>query len=343
MDSIKKEHFGHTKDGKKIDKYTLTGTKVTVCVINYGCAITNIFLPDKNGVTDDIVLGYDNVAGYEENLTWIGVACGRTAGRITNAQFTIDGQTTKLPANYDGVHSIHGGQVGFSRRVWDAQIVDNKLVLKYISPDGEEGFPGELTTEIVYSLSKDDVLTIDYTATTTKACPLNFTNHSYFNLGGQKGEEIFDHVAQISADKYVPVGGESLLPTGELPPVDGRPVDIRKPTRLGDIEEHIKKGSLDINYCVGETGKMKKISRIDHPPSGRFIETESTEPGLQFYLASFLRDVIGKGGKEYKPYTAFCLEAQHYPDSTTYPNFPNTVLRPGETYRQTTSYKFGSS
>ncbi|XP_060592747.1 galactose mutarotase-like [Ruditapes philippinarum] len=337
--SIKKEHFGKTKNGKDVNKYTFEGGKTVVSVLDFGCAVSNILVPDRKGKLADISLGYDDVAGYEKNFPYIGVAVGRVAGRIAGGKFTLDGKEYKLDIN-NGPNNIHGGITGLSRRLWKAEIQGDKLKLKYVSPDGEEGFPGEVTTEIMYSLTQEGALTIDYTATTTKPCPVNLTNHSYFNLKGHDDDDVMDHVVQINADSCVPLD-DDLIPTGELPDVSGTPNDLRSPVRLGDRESEVRKGNIDLTYCVGDEGELKYVSRISHPPTGRYIDTHTTEPGLQFYTAKYMTDAVGKGGKEYKPFASFCLETQRYPDSVNHSNFPNTILRPGYTYRQTTVFTFG--
>lgn len=337
--SIEKESFGKTKDGLEVTKFTFKGSKVLVSVLDFGCAISNILAPDKDGNLVDISLGYDSVAGYEYNFPYIGVVVGRVAGRIANGKFSIDGKDYQLVIN-NGPNNIHGGVTGFSRRLWNTKIDDNRLVMTYTNPDGEEGFPGEVKTTVIYSLTEDGALTIDYTATTTKPCPINLTNHSYFNLKGHDNDDVLDHVVQINANECVPVN-ENLIPTGELRNVEGTENDLRKPVKLADREDRVRNGDLDLTYCVGKNGEMKNIARVSHPATGRYIDTHTTVPGLQFYTAKYMADTVGKGGKEYKPFASFCLETQHYPDSVNHTNFPNTVLRPGDTYKQTTVFKFG--
>lgn len=337
--SITKELFGKTKDGKEIHKYTFLGGKVVISVLDFGCAITNILAPDRKGNLADICLGYDDVAGYEKNFPYIGVVVGRVAGRIAGGKFSLDGTNYDLVIN-NGPNNIHGGVTGFSRRLWNAEINRDKLKLTYLSPDGEEGFPGEVTATVVYSLAPEGAFTIDYTATTTKPCPVNLTNHAYFNLKGHNDDDVLDHVVQIKADNFVPVN-KDLIPTGDLPDVTGTPNDLRTPTKLKDVKNHVTQGNFDVTYCVGDEGELKYISRVLHPATGRYIDTHTTEPGLQFYTAKYMTDAIGKGGKVYQPFASFCLETQRYPDSVNHPNFPNTILRPGYTYRQTTVFTFG--
>ncbi|KAH3851581.1 hypothetical protein DPMN_094063 [Dreissena polymorpha] len=337
--TITTEEFGKTKDGENVHRFIFEGSKVRVSVLDFGCAIQSVEVPDRAGTLVDIALGYDDVAGYEKNTPYIGVVVGRVAGRIAGGKFSMDGQDYSLVVN-NRPNNIHGGLVGFSRRLWTPFVNDNRLTLTYRSPEGEDGFPGDMDVTLTYTLDEDGLLTLDYLATTTKPCPLNFTNHSYFNLAGQDCDDVLDHVVQISAEKFVPVD-HNLIPTGELPDVDGRSQDLRFPVELRSIKDAVCNGDLDLTFCVGEDGMMKRVSKVVHPATGRYIETSTTEPGLQFYTAMFMSNTVGKSGKSYKPFASFCLETQHFPDSVNHPNFPNTILRPGETYKQSTVYTFG--
>lgn len=340
--TVSQDVFGQTDDGKDVLRFTFSNkNNVTVRVINYGCIITDILVPDKDGNVADISLGYDNFAGYKSNPNYFGAICGRFGSRIARGKFTLDGKEYTLALN-DAFSvppsHLHGGNKGFNKVLWDATLEGNKLHLTYISHDGEEGYPGELTTTLTYQLTNDNQFILYYTATTTKATPINLLNHAYINLGGQNSGDITDHVFTIHADSYTPFT-ENYLPTGQIASVEGSLYDMRHPTRLGprlDIDN-----GFTINYCVGEAHKNKLIAKIEHPPSGRWMEVHSTEPSLQTYFSSQLKDCAGKGGYTYKPFSAFCMEAMAYPDAINHANFPDCVLRPEKTYHQITTYKFG--
>ncbi|KAJ8309433.1 hypothetical protein KUTeg_014307 [Tegillarca granosa] len=318
--NISKECFGKTKEGVDISRFTLTNSKdVTVSIINYGCIVTNIIVPDKDGKKEDICLGFEDMEGYETNLPYFGAVCGRVANRIAGGKFTLEGKEYELAVN-NGPNALHGGLKGFDKKVWQAEMEGNKLVLKYVSADGEEGYPGELTTTVTYQLTEDNELVIEYTATTTKATLVNLTNHSYFNLGGQGSVDINEHLVTINAETYTPF--IENIPTGKIDPVEGTPYDMRTPVRLGDRLKDVNSGTgYDNNFCLGEVNKTKHAARVVHPPSGRVLDMYTTEPGLQFYTAYYVDNLKGKGGAE---------------------QFPTTVLKPGNTYKQRTSYKFGT-
>ncbi|CAG5119826.1 unnamed protein product [Candidula unifasciata] len=341
--TITSADYGVTSDGRKVTRYTLTNVNgLVVKIIDFGGAITEIHVPDRDGKLDDVNLGFDTFAEYEVNRPHFGALIGRVANRIAGAQFTLDGQTYKLFAN-NGPNCLHGGQVGFDRKLWESKVKDDKLILTYVSADGEENFPGELTLTVVYSLDDTDSLTLDYTATTTKKTPVNFTNHSYFNLAGHAAGHINDHVITIPANSFLPLDQYSI-PTGEIKAVAGTERDLRTPVRLGDRLTQVPGGiGFDNNFCLDNNGEFVLAARVDHPPTGRYLEVRTTEPGIQFYTAYYLTDVTGKGGVPYQRFGAFCLEAQHYPDSVHQPSFPNSYLNPGETYTQKTVYKFGAS
>ncbi|XP_052057648.1 galactose mutarotase-like [Mytilus californianus] len=340
---ILEEDFGKTKDGLSVKRFTLKNqNNVTIRIISYGAIVTDILVPDRKGNVQDINLGFDDIKGYESpRQRYFGALCGRVVNRIADGKFTLDGTEYKLAIN-NGPNHLHGGLKGFDKVVWKADVKDSKVVMSYTSPDGEENYPGELTTSVTYKLTNDNEFIIDYTATTSKATPVNLTNHSYFNLAGQGSHNIDDHVIKVNADYYTPLN-ENVIPTGEIAPVEGTPYDIRTAVRLGDRIKNVNNGKgFDINFCVGKTGEMKKCGRVEHPPSGRVIEVSSTEPGLQVYTSYYLDNVQGKAGATYGQFSAFCLETQHYADSVNHDNFPSTILRPGETYRHTTHYKFST-
>lgn len=340
--SITKSVFGKTDDGEDVHKFVLRNDNgYEVHVISYGGIITNLFAPDKQGKVADIVLGFDTFDGYKVKHPYFGALIGRYGNRIGNAKFSLDGQSYQLAANHKNRNALHGGLEGFDKRVWTADIEGNKLILTYVSADGEEGYPGELSTTVSYQLTSDNKLVINYWAVTTKPTVVNLTNHSYFNLGGHESGSIADHILRLNAQQYTEVD-DDLIPTGTISPVSGTPLDLTSDTLLGDRLEKVPGGfGFDHNFCLGQPGSMKHVARLYHPSSGRCINMHSTEPGVQFYTGCNLSDVTGKGGTVYKKYSALCLEAQHYPDSPNKENFPTTVLRPGENYMQTTVYELG--
>ncbi|KAK3093463.1 hypothetical protein FSP39_016039 [Pinctada imbricata] len=303
--------YGRLQDGRPVRRFTFTTPeKLTVKVINYGCIITEILMPDKDGKIQDINLGFDDIAGYETRHPYFGSIVGRFANRIKNGIFKIDGQEYSLAKN-DGPNAIHGGIKGFDRALFDANVEGDKLVLSYKSPDGEEGYPGELTLVVTYQLSPSGDLTLTYRATTSKPTCVNLTNHAYFNLAGHGAgrKSLEDHVLQINADFYTPLD-DAWMPSGEIRTVEGTKMDIRKPDRVGTrIHE------LTCNYCVGETGILKDVAKVELPSTGRFIEVRTTEPALQCYTGCNMETMAGKDFVTYQRYGAICLEAQHHPDS----------------------------
>ncbi|OWF55426.1 aldose 1-epimerase-like [Mizuhopecten yessoensis] len=339
--TITQDNFGKTKDGQDVNRFTFTNkNNVTVRVLDYGCIITEILVPDKNGEVKDVNLGFDGMEGYLTRSPYFGAVCGRVANRIAGGKFSLDGQEFQLPVN-NGLNCLHGGVKGFDKVIWDTTVDGDRLFLRYVSADNEEGFPGEVTTTVSYRLSDDNVFSIEYTATTTKATPINLTNHSYFNLAGQGTQNLDGHVIQLLGDHYTPLN-ENIIPTGEVAPVMGTPMDLRKPVSVPERMKEVNGGlGFDHNFCVGEGAKLKFVARVEHVPSGRVMDVSTTEPGLQCYTSKNLKPTLGKGGVTYQKFSAICLEAQHYPDSVNHSNFPDTILRPGEVYQQTTTYKFG--
>lgn len=347
--------FGKLPDGTPIEKYTLQNSNgVQATVITYGGILQALVVPDKNGKGDDIVLGFDDVDGYVKNgNVYFGATIGRFGNRIADGRFELDGNTYQIPQN-DGSNALHGGPKGFDTKVWKAK-PSNKdgsvgVELSYVSPDGEMGFPGTLTTHVTYSLNEDNELRIEYSATTDKPTVLNLTNHAYFNLAGAGNGTILDQVATLHASHYTPVT-EKLIPTGELAPVAGTPMDFLKPTPFG---QHIKddhpqlkfaepkQGGFDFNWVLDTKGDVTKLAtEVSDPKSGRVLQLYTTEPGVQLYTSNFLDGSIkGKGGKTYPHWSGFTLETQHFPDAPNQPNFASTRLDPGQTYTQTTVYKF---
>jgi aldose 1-epimerase len=345
---IKMEQFGTTRDGKEVNLYTLKNAKgCEVKITNYGGIVVSLTVPDKDGNLGDVVLGYDNLDGYIKNSPYFGALIGRYGNRIGNAKFTLDGTTYTLAAN-DGKNSLHGGRVGFDKVVWDAKEIKESdavgLELTYLSKDGEEGYPGNLSCTVKYLWTNKNELKIEYEATTDKTTVVNLTHHSYFNLACQG--TILDHELMMRADKFTPVD-EGLIPTGELRDVKGTPMDFTKLTAIGSRinqdDEQLKYGKgYDHNWVLfSYTGAMRMVASVYEPTSGRVMEVYTTEPGLQFYSGNFLDGTItGKDGIVYKYRTGLCLETQHFPDSPNKPDFPSTTLKPGETYSTTTTYKF---
>jgi len=347
--NIKTESFGKTKEGTEVQLYTLTNQQgVQVKITNYGATVTSIITPDKNGQSGDVVLGFDNVAGYQSDAflksgPYFGAIVGRYGNRIAKGKFTLDDKTYTLATN-NGENHLHGGNKGFDKVVWTAKSLpeQNALQLTYVSPDGEEGYPGTLTATVTYTLSEDNALKIDYTATTDKATPVNLTNHSYFNLAAGQAPDALGHLLMLPADRYTVVNA-SLIPTGELRPVAGTAMDFTKPAAIGSRLAQVA-GGYDHNYVLTNTAADSKLAAtVYEPTSGRYMEVFTTEPGIQFYSGNFLDgSLTGKNNTNYKKHYGFCLETQHFPDSPNQPEFPSTMLRPGETYKTSTSYKFSA-
>lgn len=340
---IKEEPFGSTPDGQQVQLYTLTNANgMQVQVTNFGAIVTSVLAPDKDGNMADVVLGFDNVNGYIPNDPHIGGIIGRFANRIAKGKFALDGQEYTLATN-NGPNHLHGGNIGFDRVVWQAEQVpaENAIRLTYVSQDMEEGYPGNLTATVTYTLTSDNELRIDYKATSDKATPVNLTNHSYFNLSGGEVKTVADHVVQINADRYTAVD-ETLIPTGELASVKGTQLNLTEPQPIGKFLNEIPGGGYDHNYVLNGGGEdMTKAAEVYEPTTGRVLEVYTTQPGIQFYTANFLDgSLTGKNGNKYTKHYAFCLETQHFPDSPNQESFPSTILRPGETYNETTIYKF---
>ena len=348
--TIKKEKFGMV-DGKQADLYTLTNAKgMVVKITNYGGIIQTLTAPDRNGRYDDVVLGYDSLEQYVNNSPYFGAIIGRYGNRIARGRFTLNGVEYKLATN-NGVNHLHGGIKGFDKVLWQAKPVKTDstvgLELTYLSKDGEEGYPGNLNVKVIYTLNNDNALKIEYFATTDKPTPVNLTNHSYFNLTVCK-RDVLGHELWINADHFLPVDS-TLIPTGEIRPVDGTPFDFRQPTAIGARinanDEQIKfGGGYDHCWVLNDWDKkLKRQISVYEPTTGRYMEIFTDQPGVQFYSGNFLDGSIkGKKGIVYKHRYALVLESQHFPDSPNHPNFPSTILEPGETYHTVTVIKFGS-
>jgi len=349
---VKKQAYGKMPDGAEVELYTLTNANgMQAGIITYGGAVVSLTAPDRNGKYADVVLGMDDLAGYMKATAFFGALIGRYGNRIGHAQFTLDGNTYKLPANDNG-NTLHGGPAGFDKHVWTVVPGSNSpdgptLALTYVSKDGEAGFPGTLTAKVFYTLTAKNELKIDYTATTDKPTVVNLTNHSYFNLAGQGEGDILGHEVMIDADRYTPVDA-GLIPTGELRPVAGTPFDFTKPTAIGARieakDDQIKFGKgYDHNWVLNKAADgLTKAAEVHEAKSGRVMEVWTTEPALQFYTGNFLDGTLKGKGKTYIRRGAFCMETQHYPDSPNKPAFPSTELKPGTTYRTTTLYRFST-
>ena len=348
--SITKAPYGEV-DGNEVYLYTPTNANGLVAKItNYGGIMTELWLPDKNGKLDDCVLGYDKVDDYVKNNPYFGALIGRYGNRIGSGKFTLDGKEYTLAQNNNGNH-LHGGLKGYDKVIWDAKEIRTKdgvgLELKYLSKDGEEGYPGNLKVKVVYMLTKDNELTVEYWATTDKDTVCNLTQHNYYNLGGHASGTILNHQLMLNSNRFTPTD-KGLIPTGQILPVDGTPMDFRKPTAIGarvnaDYEPLKFGGGYDHNWVLTKKSpsEMSLAAEVYEPTSGRTMEIWTDQPAIQFYCGNFLDGSnVGKGGHAYQHRTGFCLETQHYPDSPNHPNFPSTELKPGQKYHTKTVHKF---
>ncbi|MFC2126109.1 aldose epimerase family protein [Bacteroidota bacterium] len=350
MERITQSDFGKTREGTPVDLYTLRNTnEMEVCITNYGGIITAISVPDRNGKIDDVTLGFNTLEEYLERHPYFGAIVGRFGNRIAGGRFTLDGKEYTLVTN-NGPNHLHGGIIGFDKKVWDAEkiISDDHVGIKlfYISPDAEEGYPGDLSVTVTYTLSEENELRIDYHATTDQKTVLNLTNHAYFNLKGEGQGDILDHIMTFNADNYVPTDSFSI-PLGNIEPVEGTPFDFRESHKVGERIEadhvQIKNGTgYDHSYVVnGVIGTLRPCATVYEPTSGRLMEVETSQPGVQFYTGNFLNgSLIGKSGKAYHQRSGLCLETQCLPDSPNQPQFPSAELAPGEEFTSTTVYKF---
>ncbi|WP_412468860.1 aldose epimerase family protein [Pedobacter sp. KLB.chiD] len=335
-------------DGKAVKLYTLKNKQgASVSITNYGGRVVSLLVPDKNNKLTDVVLGYDSIGAYrKKGEPFFGALIGRYGNRIGKGKFTLDGKTYQLQLN-DGVNTLHGGTDGFFGKVWDAKQLDStRLELSYVSKDGEAGYPGKLDVKVIYTLTDDNALQIDYEATTDKNTIVNLTNHAYFNLNGEGDSTILDHELMIDANAYTPVDS-TLIPTGKLQPVAGTAFDFNKAKLIGkqidDKDEQLKFGKgYDHNFALTHHDGKTPVAIVKSNKTGIVLSVITTEPGLQFYSGNFLTgaDKDGKGGKAYPHRSAFCLETQHFPDAPNHPNFASTVLKPGETYKTSTTYQF---
>lgn len=339
--------FGKTKDGKEALLYTIRNNKgMTVQVSNFGCAIVSIQVPTKEGKTIDVALGYDNVSGYEDNTQFMGCCIGRNANRIGQAVFTLNGKTYKLEANENknNLHSSH--TVGYHKRIWETvSETDHSITFRLETPDGDQGFPGSCTTQVTYTVTDDNELSIRYEATCSETTIWNVTNHSYFNLAGHDSKSIEDTVLWLNASSYTCVDQESI-PTGKIEKVAGTPMDFTKPIAIGahindDFEQLKLTGGYDHNYCLDITpGQLSLAARAFSPKSGLTMETYTDLPGIQFYAGNFIKEAHGKNGIVYKNRDGFCLETQYYPDHINQENFQSAIIEPGSVHTSVTIYKF---
>jgi aldose 1-epimerase len=343
---VSTQPFGKTSEGTPVDLYTLTDGAMEVRIMTYGGIVVSVRVPDRNGKPGDVVLGYDSVDKYIANSPYFGALIGRYGNRIAHGKFVLDGVTYSLPKN-DGDNSLHGGTRGFDKVVWSAQTIKNGVELKYLSKDGDQGYPGNLQATVRYTLV-GDALRIEYSATTDKDTVLNLTNHSYFNLAGEGSGDVLRHRLRMNASRFTPVD-TTLIPTGELKPVTGTPFDFKTPhaigERINDNDEQLRNGKgYDHNWVLDRKteGEIVEAVAVEDPATGRTLRVSTTEPGLQFYSGNFLDgSLIGKGGRAYGHRSGFCLETQHFPDSPNHENFPTTTLKPGQKYHSVTVLQFG--
>jgi aldose 1-epimerase len=338
--------FGQTPDGTPVELYTLAnGRGLEAGIMTYGGTLVSLNVPDAAGRSGDVVLGFDTLDGYLGENPFFGALIGRYGNRIAKGRFSLNGVDYKLAQN-NGENHLHGGPRGFDKVVWKVKnATDRTLELGYLSKDGEEGYPGNLDVTVRYTLTDDNQLAIDYSATTDKETVVNLTSHSYFNLAC--GGDILNHQLAINADRFTPVDA-GLIPTGELRAVAGTPFDFRQPAAIGaridqDDEQLRRGGGYDHNFVLNRAGNgLSLVAKALDPATGRVLEIFTTEPGVQFYSGNFIPRVAGKGGRKYQPRCGFCLETQHYPDSPNHPDFPTTVLKPGQRYHTTTVHKFSA-
>ncbi len=343
---VTKKNFGKTPDGKSVEMFTIKEGAIEADVITYGGIIQSLRVPDKNGKSDDIVLGFDTAQEYiDGNKAFFGAIIGRYGNRIAGGKFDLYGKTYQIPQN-DGPNALHGGPKGFDKVLWTGKIIPHGVELTYVSADGEMGFPGKLTTSVRYTIAGKD-LKIEYSASTDKNTVVNLTNHSYFNLAGAGNGDILKDEVKINASRYTPVDAV-LIPTGELASVEGTPFDFRKPTavgaRINDNNDQLNKGhGYDHNWVLDSSGKLAEAAEVYESSSGRVMQVLTDQPGVQFYTGNFLDGTIkGKGGKIYGHRAALCLETQHFPDSPNHPKFPSTELKPGQKYHTVTVFRFST-
>lgn len=342
---IDRRVFGRLPDGRRADLFSLTAKDILVEVTNYGGVIKSVVVPDSHGVPGDIVHGFEDLEGYLGCHPYFGSVVGRYANRIAGGRFRLDGVEYKLAQN-DGANHLSGGVRGFDKVLWGAETSDSSLILSYVSRDGEEGYPGNLAAKVTYIVAHRGELAVEYEASTDKPTVVNLTNHTYFNLACSGN--VLEHRVTLHASRFTPAK-KDLVPTGEIMSVEGTPMDFRNPTRIGErinspYEQIVNGRGYDCNWVVdGEIGELRLAAEVFEPSSGRELEVRTTQPGVQFYTGNFLDGSLHGKGRVYGRRSGFCLETQHYPDSPNQPLFPSTVLRPGETYREKTVFRFQSA
>ena len=346
MANVSSETFGQTEDGRPVELFSLKNSnQVEIQVTNYGGIVTSLCVPDREGKMGDVVLGFENLSGYLKDSPYFGCIVGRYGNRLAGGRFTLDGIEYRLATN-DGENHLHGGIHGFDKKVWNTETTQGGVRLSYLSQDGEEGYPGNLQVSVDYSLSDQNELKIEYFAETDRATYLNLTNHSYFNLAGAGSGPILDHKLKLNADRFTPIG-DGLIPTGELRDVAGTPLDFRDfhviGERIGLNDPQLVYGlGYDLNWILNDwDGSLQAAAIVYEPESGRLMEVDTTEPGVQFYTGNFLDGShVGKGGKVYQYRSGLCLETQHFPNSPNQSDFPSTVLKPGESFESMTVFRF---
>lgn len=341
---IEQQTIGTSETGQKVDLFTLSNNNgLRLKVMTFGGRITELHVPDRTGRSGNVVLGFEHLKQYEAKNPYFGSTVGRVANRIAKGHFQIDHHFYHTPIN-NGPNTLHGGLIGFDRQMWDARETHENgrhlLRLHYFSKDGDQGFPGNMQAAATFSLSDNNEVQLGWMATSELPTIVNMTNHAYFNLKGAGAGTILDHYLTVHAEQYTP-SDENLVPTGEIKSVGGTPYDFRQPHTIGERLEQLPHG-YDINYVIGNSGAMKPVARVEERTTGRVMEVESTQPGVQFYSGNFLDGTIVGIGGAYPKHAGLCLETQHYPDSIHHPNFPSTVLRPGEEYRHTAIYRFST-
>ena len=340
---VSKRMYGKTKTGEKVHEYTLKNKNdITVRLITYGATMTSLVTPDRDGNLADIVLGYDDISGYENDPIFSGCIVGRFANRISNASFELEGKKYELAQNFQGGHHLHGGEIGFNARIWNSKIIKQSngsgVAFTLVSPDGEEGYPGRLEVRVKYLLNDNNDLTIDYWASTDKTTHINLTQHSYYNLAGHDSGNVHGHFVRLYCDHYLPVD-EHGVPTGEIKSVEGTEFDFRDGAR---IDRKVGDGRYDHNYVLATQRPEKPIllARVSEGTSGRGMAVRTDQPGVQFYTSIHMKETPGKNGAVYNTNQALCLETQHFPDTPNKPNFPTTVLTAGEEFRSRTIHHF---
>ncbi|NXT52403.1 GALM epimerase, partial [Pluvianellus socialis] len=344
MTEVKREVFGQMpqeEGGGVVEKFVLKSDNVKVEILSLGCIIAALETKDRDGKFADVVLGFDTLEGYTRKHPFFGAVVGRIANRIAKGRFTVDGKEYQLFLN-NGPNSLHGGARGFDKVLWSPQVLPNGVCFFRLSPDGEEGYPGDLKVWVTYTLSGGE-LAINYRAQTSKTTPINLTNHAYFNLAGQGSRDIYDHEISIEADSYLPVD-DTKIPTGEVAAVQGTSFDLRQPVELGEHLQKFHLDGFDHNFCLQQTQARRLVARARHPPTGRAMEVHTTQPGIQFYTGNNLDGSLkGKGAIAYPKHSAFCLETQNWPDAVNKAHFPSPLLRPGEEYNHTTWLLFDAA